>query len=352
MKITKLINTIIFTCLLCLTGSCTDQRDLYVPSYPYLLVINDWNPAKISADDGATCMLYDRSGTPKELMPNGNRKAIALDKGMYDILVFNELMFSPTQTHLDYVYFRGEDNFETLEAVVTEMNSSDTFRASSEEVIVNNPAIVATRSTAGTEIKNRKKYEMKYQNGVNGFPTNPQYLEDSVFFSPCRITHTCQVIARVHNAASAYKVQAKLHGFAKSVFMAHRLPAHSSITHQFTLNSLKYEDSDNPTVGTIKSPVFTTFGPPLDLPGREYTIDVYTLLTNGEEYEKMTFDVTDQVETAISYLAAERLKNTPIMETFYIYIEFTLPIVSSTPNSGVDVGLEEWGNDVIITVPM
>lgn len=63
----------------------------------------------------------------------------------------------------------------------------------------------------------------------------------------------------------------------------------------------------------------------------------------------MSFNVTGQVENAIAYLAAERLKNRPIMETFYIYLDFELPIVIS---DGLDVGVGDWGDDVIITVPI
>lgn len=348
MKIVKVVYSICVACSLLMATSCTDHRDLHVASYPHLLINNDWLPSQISSGEGATCMIYDRPDSPKELMPDENRKVIALDKDFYDIVVFNSLMYSATETHLDYIYFRGAERFETLEAVIAEMDPSKRFRAANGEVIVNNPDILSTHSTAETEIKGRKKFEMKYHNGKNGFPTNPQYIEDSIFFSPCRVTHTCQVIARVRNAKSARVVQAKLHGFAGSVFLANRLPAHNSVTHQFTLNSLKYDQSD-PAVGTITSPVFATFGPPLDLPARQYTIDVNALLTNSEEYPKMSFDVTDQVEKAISYLSAERLKNRPIMDTFYIYIEFTLPVVIS---DGMDVGVEDWGNDVIVTVPI
>lgn len=341
--------SILSLCSALLMGSCTEQRDLYVASYPQLLIKNDWAPSKCSIDNGATAMIYDRpNASPTELMPNANRQIVELDKGTYDILVYNGLMYSPQETHLDNIFYRGTDQFETFEAVITEMPPGKRFRAQEGEVIVNSPDILATRSTSGHDILARKQFEMKYRDGKNGFPTNLKFLDDSVFFSPCRVTHTCQVIARVRNPKSARVVQAKLHGFSQSVFLANRLPAHNSITHQFILNSLKYDPSD-PTMGTISSPVFATFGPPLDLPERRYSVDVNVLLTNSEELPRMTFDVTDQVKNAIAYLSAERLKNRPIMETFYIHIEFDLPVVIS---DGMDVGLGEWGDDVIISVPI
>lgn len=329
--------------------SCTKQRDLHTASYPQLLVTNNWDSSQCGTDNGATAMIYDRpNASPAELMTDAGRKIVELDRGLYDILVFNGLMYSPTETHLDNIFYRGTDQFETFEAVVTEMPPARRFRAADSEVIVNSPDILATRSTTEHEMQARKKFEMKYRDGKNGLPTSLTHLEDSIFFTPCRITHTCQVIARVRNPKSARVVQAQLHGFSQSVFLASRLPAHNSITHQFTLNSLKLDQSD-PTTGTISSPVFLTFGPPLDLPGRTYTIDVNVLLTNSEELPPITFDVTGQVEEAIAYLAAERLKDRHIMETFYIRIEFELPVVTS---DGMDVGLGEWGDDVIINIPI
>lgn len=345
----RIIHLLFLVCFALLVGSCVKQRDLYVSSYPQLLITNDWVPSKCEIDNGATVMIYDRpKASPTELMPDAVQKTIALDKGLYDILVLNGLMYSPTETHLDNISYRGTDRFETFEAVIDEMPPSSRFRPKQGELIVSHPDVLATHSTLDQDIGGSKKFEMKYRDGVNGLPSNLKYVDDTIEFCPCRVTHTCQVIARVRNPQSARIVQAKLHGFAHSVFLADRMPAHNSITHQFKLNSLKL-DTENPDLGTISSPIFNTFGPPLDLPGREYTVDVDVLLTNSTELQTMTFDVTDQVEQAIEYLSAERLNGCPIMDTFYIYIDYELPIIVS---DGMDVGVGDWGDDVIVTVPI
>ena len=343
----KIKRQYIILCLCLITTSCTDHRDLYVASYPQLMIENDWEPSRISTNNGATAMIYDKPESPTLLIPNSVRNTLRLDHGFYDILVFNGLMYSPAQSHLDNIYYRGTDSFETFEAVATPMHPSAVFRQSGD-ITIEFPDILSTRSTADKEIEGRKKFELKYRDGTNGFPTSFEYVEDTVFFSPCRVTHTCQVIARVRNAKSARIVQAKLNGFAGSVFLANRLPSHSSVTHQFTLNSLKFDQAD-PLVGTISSPVFNTFGPPLDLPGRTYELELDILLTNSQEYPPMRFDVTNQVENAIAYLKAERLKDRSIMETFYIIIEFELPPVIS---DNLDVGIDDWGNDIIVTIPI
>ena len=339
---------LILLLLALLSTSCTEQRDLFVASSPQLMIENDWEPSKIPTANGATAMIYDNPESPLTLIPNSVRQMLRLDRGYYDILVFNGLMYSPTQSHLDHIFYRGTESFDTFEAVVEPMDPAYRFRSGKNEYIVEFPDILSTHSTAGCNIEGRKRFEIKYRDGKNGFPTTTEYLEDTIHFSPCRVTHTCQVIARVRNAKSARIVQAKLHGFSGSVFLANRLPGHSSVTHQFTLNSLKF-DQDDPNVGTITSPVFNTFGPPLDLPGRKYALEIDILLTNSQEYPTMYFDVTDQVEKAIEYLKAERLKDRPIMETFYIVVEYELPPVIS---DNLKVGVADWGNDIIVTIPI
>lgn len=329
--------------------SCTEQRDLYVASYPQLLILNDWNPSQVFPPNGATAMIFDeKTGQRTEIMTDANRKVIELDQGLYDILVFNGSLYHPTDA-LGNISFRGTDKFETVEAVVSEMNPTKIFRATNGEVIVNNPDILATHSTANCDIEARKKFELKYRDGKNGFPTSLKHINDTLPFTPCRITVDCIVICRVKNVKSARIVQAKLRGFSQSVFLANRLPSHTYITHQFTLNDRQFDDPD-PTIGTIKSPMFTTFGPPLDLPERKYIIDIHTLLINGEEWPQKSFDVTDQVKPYIEFLKQERNKNNPfITQPIIIYLYFELPIVIS---DGMDVGVKDWGDDVIVTVPI
>lgn len=350
MKITKVLCSICFACSLLITTSCTEQRDLYVASWPQILIENDWTPSQVSPDHGATAMLYSRTtGERVELMPDANRKTIDMDKGIYDIIVFNGLMYSPSESNLDNIYYRGTDRFETFEAVVTEMSPSQRFRAGTGEVIVNNPDILATRSTANYNNEATKKYEIKYHDGKNGYPTTTNYIEDTISHIPCRVVINCVVICRVKNVKSAKIAQAKLRGFSQSVFLSNRMPSHTSVTHQFTLNSLKFDDPD-PTIGTITSQIFSTFGPPLDLPERRYTIDMSVLLINGQELPPKTFDVTDQVLPFIDYIKAERLKNNPIITIpieLFLYIE--LPVVVS---DGMDVGVGDWGDDVIVTIPI
>lgn len=350
MKITMVLCSICFACSLLMTTSCTDHRDLYVASYPQLLILNDWNPSQVFPTTGATAMIYDQiSGQRTEIMTDANRKIIELDYGKYDVLVFNGSLYHPTDI-LGNIYFRGTDKFETIEAAVTEMNPANRFRAVDGEVIVNNPDVFATHSTAERDIEGRKKFELKYRDGKNGFPTNPNYVSDTLPFTPCRVTINCVVICRIKNAKSARIVQAKLRGFSGSIFLANRMPSHTNVTHQFTLNDRKFEDPDDPTIGTVRSPIFSTFGPPLDLPERKYFVDFEILLINGEDWPKKSFDVTDQLKPFIEFLKEERNQINPIITLpieLNLYIE--LPLVIS---DGMDVGVRDWGDDVIVTVPI
>lgn len=345
----RLVKHILLLLSLLSSSRCTEHRDLHVVSYPQLLVQNDWVPSQVFPPYGATAMIYDdNNGQRTEIMTDANRKIVELDHGLYDIVVFNGSLYNHSDV-LGNICFRGTDNFETLEAFVTEMNPAKRFRAVAGDVIVDHPDIIATHSTAKCDIEARRKFEIKYRDGKIGSPTNPQYIKDTLPFTPCRVTIDCIVICRVKNVRSARIVQAKLRGFAGSVLLANRMPSQTNVTHQFTLNNRQFDDPD-PTVGTIRSPLFSTFGPPLDLPERKYSVDIDILLINGEEWPQKSFDVTDQVEPFIEYLKQERNNNNPFITLpieLNLYME--LPVVIS---DGMDVGVKDWGDDVIVTVPI
>ena len=329
-------------------SGCTEQRDLFIVSSPSLLIESDWTSSKINTDEGATAIAFDGSNSSKNLMPNATKQLITLKKGNYDFLVFNGLMYSENESHLDYIQYRGVNEFETFEAYATEMESRSAFRAASDEIVINNPDILATQSMHSIDIEGLNEYEMIYDNGKKQNPPTGNYVEDSLLFMPCRITHTCQVKVHLTNSKSVRIARGSIKGFSNSVYLASRMPSHTFVTQQFVLSTLVSDPSD-PGSGTASSPTLNTFGPPLDLPGRTYSVELRFLLINNEEYGPYNFDITDQVEQAIAYLKKARLANTAITETITITIgDIKLPKVSS---DNMDVGVNDWGNNIIIPAP-
>lgn len=341
-----------------LWSSCTEQRDLYVSSSPMLLVKNDWKPSRTNlersevydledyTDPKATLMVYPLSN-PIYCMEDHKRKTIALDQGDYSILVFNDYMYSESQTFLRNIRYRGTRAFDTFEAYTT--LAGNRFKAKEGEVIVNNPDTLSTRSTMDLSIEGMKTFHLKYKNGKNGFPTSANYVEDSLLFTPCRVVHKCAVSVHVLNVKALNgvgKARASLRGFSGSVFLANRLPGHDNVTHQFSLNSLKL-DPESTSDGTI-SAKFSTFGPPLDLPDRRYELEINVLYPSGREAPPFLFDITDQLTAQVARMNVDRLANKPIMDDIVIHVEITL----DSDKGDWDVGLGDWGDDIIITVPV
>lgn len=343
----KLLHIIYSLTLIAMWHSCTDQRDLYVKSGPVILIKSDWEPSRISTDDGASLMIFPLPNYI-HLLDNPFRTTKSLEAGGYDMLIFNGYMFSETETHLDNIYYNGSDNIETFEAVVTEKSGSEKFRAKQGEIIVNNPDTLSTRSSAKLSVEGTTKYEVKYKDGHNGFPTSSNYIEDSLEFTPCRVTHNCIIKVHAINIKAINGrgiVKASLRGFAGSVFLYKRLPSHTEITHQCNLNGLIY-DADSPLDGTIGA-TFSTFGPPLDLPERTYELEINVKYPSGNE-ARFVVDVTDQIKPIIARMNQERLDNKPIMDDIVINTEITI----ENDNGGdFDIDVEEWGDDVIVTIP-
>ena len=339
-----------FTILICafLFGACTEQRDLFVISRSLLHIENEWEPTKIDKKNGATLLIYNADVHSAEMIPNAVERTLALDKGMYDMLSFNAMMYSEQESHLNYIYYRGTDRFETVEACVAERDEKDCFRPLSDEIVIHHPDILACRSLSGVEVVGDPNFEIKYRDGKDGYATDENHIEQTVRFSPCRITHVCQVLLHTRHPRSAKVVKASLRGFAGSVFLAERMPSHGSVTHQFDLNTLRIDTGDS-AFGVLSSPAFTTFGPPLDLPDRRYELDVTVLLVNGKEYGPVIFDITEQVKHCIAYLNDTRANNIPITDTLFIEVYgLELPAVTGD----TDVGIEDWGNNVIIIIPI
>ncbi|CDN31942.1 hypothetical protein BN938_1862 [Mucinivorans hirudinis] len=335
---------LLLSLILSLLSGCTKQRDLYVASSPILLVKNDWQPSRTNVQNPmATLMVYPLSN-PKIYMEDHRRKTLALDEGEYNVLVFNDYMYSESETQRNYIRYRGTDGFDSFEAYVTPMMSA--FRAQPGEVIVNNPDTLATRSTIDLTVEGKRAFVLKYKNGKNGFSTPTNYIEDSLEFVPCRVVLNCVVIVNLHNVKALNGVgraKGSLRGFSGSNFLASRMPGHSNVTHQFNLNGLRLQSE---TEGTI-SATFSTFGPPLDLPERKYELEITVQYPSGREPPPFVFDVTNQLTAQIARLNAERLANKPIMEDIIIRVDITL----ENDKADWDVSLDDWGDAIIIPVP-
>lgn len=344
----------LFTLLL---AGCDSQRDLYDTASPLLYIEGDWVPSLgiQNMSNKATAMLYKKGdGITKEFFLQPNNVTPKVSRGEYDILIFNGLMFSEENTNLDHIAFRNTNNVEDFEAFVLDVAPNSRLVRADGEYIASNEMERLTSIRHKTFVESEHYYYIKYQNGHKVQTTEGDYIEQEIRLVPYAHSYLAQVTIHLINPSSAAVANGSLRGFIGSIFMASGKPSHFDVTHQLRLNNLRITnhgtkgDPNDPETGTIESPLFVTFGPPIDLPDRRYTFELSIIIKDGTELNQ-TFDITDQVApVVIERFNFLQTHNSPINLTIPIEISFELPFVD--PESVITVN--DWGDEEIIRVPI
>ncbi len=338
-----------------LAAGCDRQRDLYVLADTLLDIKGDWVPSLGRSDMSmdATAVAYSEGGAhlyAKEYFFEPHEATIEAEPGEYGVMIFNGLMYAEDDTHLDGVFFRGTDDFDTFEAVAAEATATPRrlSRAEGEYIATNNMEIF-TSMAGRIEIDSDGGYHKKYEDGkdTGDIPGGGSELE--LLMIPQAMSYPAKVTVEITNISSAYGADAAVYGFAGSAFAADRMPSHFLVTHQFNLNGKTMTDTDTDT-GTISSPEFVTFGPPVDMPDNTYSVYLRIVLVDGITYET-TVDITDQVLPFIEKVRVNIEETGPPEYglTLPIFIELTLPEVE--PIEGI-IGIGEWDDDEVIRVPV
>ena len=349
----KKILSIVIVMWICV--GCHTQRDLYDTASPLLSVQGNWIPSLGVADMSgrATAVFYKNNDVVKEFFYHPNSVTTRVSRGAYDILLFNGLFFSEENPNLDQLFFRNTHSAATFEAVVEEAVPNGRLVRAQGEYLASNNMEVLTSAYMQLFVEGENQYYLKYKDGRNGYPVLEDYVEHEVRLTPVALSYAAQIVIHLVNPSSAAVANGSLRGFAGSVFMASGMPSHFDVTHQLRLNNLTINtrgtkgDAADPETGTIESPWFVTFGPPLDLPDRRYTFEVNIILKNGEVFSQVC-DVTHQVEQSIKMIQNHR--KIPI-ET---HIALTIPIelFLELPEVELDssVGVNDWSDDEIIII--
>lgn len=183
----------------------------------------------------------------------------------------------------------------------------------------------------------------------NGYDVQGDYVEAELYMTPQAMSYECQITVTIDNITSAYAANAALYGFVGSAFMSSRMPSHFYVTHQLKLNNKKMlpEGDDR---GTIESPVFVTFGPPVDVPDKKYEVYLNITLIDNTTFEH-TEDVTDQVLPVINSVKNNLagVEHVEYRITIPLAIEIELPF--ARPVEGI-IGMDDWEDDEIIRFPI
>ena len=339
--------------------ACDRQEDLYDTGAPMLYILGNWVPTLGIADMNgkATATLYKDGEITTAFFNKPNSVTVKVTKGVYDVLLFNGLMFSEENTNLDHIYFRNTDNVETFEACVMETAPNPRLVRTNDEFLASSDMEILTSSYRKLSVDGEYQYHLKYENGRDVKPVIENFIEKELSLVPYAVSYFTQIVAHCVNPSSAGIANGSLRGFIGSVYMASGMPSHFDVTHQIRLNLLTIINqgtpgsNTDPETGTIESPWFVTFGPPIDLPGRRYTFEIHIILRDGEVINE-TFDITDQVTPVIKEIKTRRsMTGTEIPSKLTISIQIPL-IKLPEIESGTEVTVNDWGDDEIIKTPI
>ena len=196
-------------------------------------------------------------------------------------MIFNGLMYSGDQTHLDGVTFVNTEKLTTFAALAEPGTLNRRLTRADGEYIATNDMEIVASMTAQQIIETDGTYHIKYQNGKNGFDTPDDYIEAELAMVPHALSFPCRVEIEVYGNSNMIGAAASLKGFAGSALMSSRQPSSDfTVTHQLTLNNKQQMGAADRDRVSIYSPEFVTFGPPLD--GARVELDLRFGLVNGE----------------------------------------------------------------------
>lgn len=349
-------------------AGCDKQRDLYDVSVPMLDIEGKWG---ISLGEynmlDATAIFYKDGKMTKEFLSRPNHVTAKVSRGQYEVLLFNGVMESEQATNLNHIFFRGTDRPETFKAVAVEGKPNSRFSRSEDEYIASNEMEIFTFAYNSLVVEGDNMYYLKYKNGRNGYPILENYVESKVELVPRAVSYRFQVkITNLVNPRSARSASGALRGFAGSVFIAlppDKMPrAGSYATHHLNLtspsNNKLRASGEGKEIGTIQSPVFVSFGPPLpenldqlEHSGKYMFEPSFMLADNSEFTLPQPIDITEQVNAIIKRIFRHHAGEGDITIGENLFtIEITDPIVLPviTPEKVVDV--MDWGDDEEIIV--
>ncbi len=349
-------------------AACTELRDIADRVDIMLEVEASWEHSLGESDmRNATVLLHHEDGEQSKVhltRPNGATAQVR--HGEYDVMVFNGIMESEDRTNLDHIRFRGTDSHGTFEVYSNEVEPMMRLSRVEGEYIASNNMELFTFAHHRVSVDGDEAIYHRYQNGDRVNEDVESHICQTITSTPSALLFRFQVVlTNVVNPLSARSGAGALKGFMGSVFVpstgerprpgiqaTHHLPLSASNGNRIRTRA------DGDQVGTLTSPLFASFGPPMpaqgsDLPASgEYFFDPVFVLHDGTEYRPGPIDITSHVNETIGQIIDHHEGNhlSHDENAFVITIddEIFLPPISG--GSGLPVVVEPWPDDEIIIV--
>lgn len=342
---------IFYASLFLLILSSCERRELTYYEVSEITLTADWSGAELGEEEeqyGATAIFYPQDGTEPKVFRMGERtrEVVRLPEGTYRIVLFNRSF-----DDFSNLAFRGEENYETLEAHARKVETRvDENTRTETRTIVESPDALAAATIEGftvTEDMLGNYSHTDYGRSGKSHAVEKDGEEDTgeedlyaLHFTPRKLTR--EVIAKIHikgmnNIRSA---TCRLDGVAESVFLATGKISSQTVTQEFRLANPQF-DEGSPFDGIMTS-TFEAFGIQLCDHCR---LHLEALLVDGKTV--FTEDYTD----------AKVSEQENGDGTISVYVEVAtgkIPDVKPEggSGSGFDVDVDGWGDEVNTDVPI
>ena len=335
------------TCFLISANSSCDRRELTYYEVSEITLTVDWSQARLDEAEkeyGATAIFYPQDGGEPKVFRMGERtrEVVRLPEGTYRIVLFNRSF-----DDFSNLSFRGLDSYETLEAYARKVETRmDEATRTETRIIVGSPDGLAVATIEGFTVT--EDMLGNYSRTGYGRSWKSRALEESgggedvyaLHFTPKKLTR--EVIAKVHikglnNVRSA---TCRLDGVAESVFLANGEISSQAVTQEFQLANPQF-DEGSPFNGSMTS-AFEVFGIRLcdhcSLHLEALLVDGKTVFT--QDYTDAKVSEQDNGDGTINVLVEASADKIPDVKP------------DGGSDSGFDVDVDEWENEVNADIPI
>ncbi len=348
----KLILTYIIA-VVALFVACDTRREIYPNNGVIVEVSLDWDElskatkAQVDKPNGATVIFFPvDGGKPRQLLTNHTMDKIMLPIGVYNVLVFNE-----TVNGHDYMHFEATDRYETFRAVWEESELGSKYsRAGDTRAVTQTDDLLLVDRLEGFEIT----AEMSINHEVAKLTFAPQLINGDM-----KVTVHIDGMDNVAKSGSLLFVD----GMARGYNLSTGKTDGGEITHLMVLGNRAFDDGSYKN-GTM-SAMFYTFGDATPIVRADGTNSVTfrIKLRNGEFHDDIPYDITNEVESQASSPSLSKRINIKVEigamtpgDDSPNSKPIVLPDVPDTEDpssgSGFDATVGEWGDDVIVNVPI
>lgn len=309
-----------------------NRRELTYSPEATITISADWSQSGLNEkeqDYGATAIFYPTDGSTPFVALMGDRtyKTLCLKEGCYNVVLFNRSF-----DDFGNLCFRGEENYQTLEAYVKKMEIRN--ESSSERIIMESPDELAADYIEGFEVtsdmpENYSSAITQQSNRNSTRNENSCHLR----FTPKKLTQKITVKIRIKGMNNIRKATCTLDGIAESIFLVSRQNSEKTVTQVLRLSNPVY-DSGSVTEGTLSTTI-SVFGFDVEIP---HNLHLKAKLVDG----KTIF------EESFNDLAIRRLDEEDGTMSVFIDMacEKTVPNVKTEGSSGFDADVDKWDDEV------